>query len=87
MKTFTEVAWTKVLKPSPKLLLLVLARRSESSNGVCAVSIPDLAAELGTSLMTVYAAIRTLEELNLVTVHRSDHAEPNSYCLRLETWA
>ncbi|WP_438396441.1 helix-turn-helix domain-containing protein [Caballeronia sp. DA-9] len=87
MKTFTEVAWTKRLKPSPKLLLLVLARRSETTNGICSVSIPDLAAELGTSLMTVYAAIRTLEEQNLVTVHRSEHAESNSYCLRLETWA
>ncbi|WP_213761958.1 helix-turn-helix domain-containing protein [Caballeronia sp. dw_19] len=87
MKTFTEVAWTKALKPSPKLLLLILARRSEDTNGVCSVSAPDLAAELGTTLMTVYAGVATLEEKNLVTVHRSEHAAPNSYCLRLETWA
>jgi DNA-binding MarR family transcriptional regulator len=86
MKTFTEVAWTKALKPSPKLLLLILARRSEQSLGVCAVSIPDLAAEMGTSKMTVFSAIETLINAGLLMVSRSKHAEPNCYCLMLEVW-
>ena len=86
MKTFTEAAWAIELKPSPKLLLLALARRSEETSGICAASIPELARELCTSLMTVYESIKTLEKKGLVSVRRSKNAKPNEYCLLLEVW-
>ena len=83
MTTFTDLVWTKKVKPSQKLLLLALARRSESTNGVCAITAPELAAEMCVSLMTVWKSVRELEAAGLLMVERNDHAAPNVYGLRM----
>lgn len=83
MTSNTDIAWAQVLKPSPKLLLLALVRRGEASNGMCQVSVPDLAADLNATPMTVFSSIKTLEKAGLLLVVHSRHGRPNRYIVML----
>lgn len=83
MKTFADLVWQTKVSSTQKLLLLALARRSESTNGVCSIKAQDLAAEMGVSLATVWSNVGDLESLGLLMVERSDHAKANTYGLRL----
>lgn len=77
----TSIAWKQDLKPSAKLVLLFLASCADDK-ACCSPSIDAIRKAVGVSAMTIYVALNTLEEADLIE-REGQPAAPNLYRLYL----
>lgn len=78
----THLAWKQDLKPSAKLVLLFLAGRA-GDDACCSPTIEVITKAVGVSTMTVYVALKTLEDAGLIE-REGQPAAANLYRLYLE---
>ena len=87
--SFEAMSWAVKMKlpVKQKIVLLMLADRTNKDTGRCDPSIPKLAEDCGMSETSVKEAIRSLRDAGLVEAHErkiSGASLPNSYSLKMD---